>query len=274
MKTPSAPVANPVAETAAPDPIGSPDQGGVLADLVHAPWGVSCPGFLRPWLHPKTPCADPWSLASQAGLIQSDEELCRWAQSPDLQDKPYAQNRVRSALRSFAVSRLGLAWMRRIAALQAMEAPKLPAMVARLLPPQAGQVIADAWIEYCRTLLRTEWARVASKSEQDWRYQALLPPFPNPEAAEPPAPEVPPGPNLWLAWACPEVGRLEPLLVRAAEAPLAGESLEVRHGWSGLAVTVTVVGSALALDVPTTEPIVRALHHHGGLWTEVAPPPS
>jgi len=77
---------------------------------------------------------------------------------------------------------------------------------------------------------------------------------------------------VWLAWTSPEPGRLEPLLLLAERAPMAGESLELRHETSGLLVVPMVVGTALSLETPGTAPIIRALYHHSGSWEDVTPP--
>jgi hypothetical protein len=173
---------------------------------------------------------------------------------------------LREALRNHAERRLGRAWAARSREIRALPAPDLPKAVARLLPPPAGGILANAWEACLQNLLQAAWVQVAL--EGDWRTLALLPPFPEPDPAPIPDPPIAPSPDLWLAWTCPESGRVEPLLVRSEHAPMAGECLEVRHEASGLLLVPTMVAAALSLETPATISIIRALHHHGGLWID------
>jgi hypothetical protein len=174
---------------------------------------------------------------------------------------------VREALQNHAERRLGRAWAVRSREVRSMPAPSLPKAVERLLPPSAGQTLAEAWQECLQNLLRAAWEQERDPN-QDWRTLALLPPFPAPDPAPVPEPLVAPSPDLWLAWTSPEPGRIEPLLVRSERAPMGGECLELRHEASGLLLVPTMVAAALSLELPPTVPIIRALHHHGGLWVD------
>lgn len=275
----SAPSANPASPgpnarpaTAAREPSASPGQDAAR-DGLGCPWRSTCPEPLRPWVQPQHPCPDPWSLAQQAGILALDPELRQWSEDPEMRRQSAPLARVREALRQHAERRLGQAWAARSRSLRTLPAPDLPKAVERLLPPQAGQILAEAWTAYLRNLLQAEWDLVPQEPSQDWRLQALLPPFPDPPPATPPDPEVAPGPTVWLAWTSPEAGRVEPLLVIAERAPMAGESLELRHEGSGLLAVPTMVATALSLEQPSTEPLIRALCHHGGMWEDVTPPP-
>ena len=276
MSAPSANPGNPGPNarpaTAAREPSANPGQDAARAALGF-PWRATCSEALRPWVQPQHPCPNPWDLAQQAGILALDLELRQWSEDPEMRRHSAPLARVRETLQNHSESRLGMAWAARSRNLRALPAPSLPKAVERLLPPQAGQILAEAWTAYLQDLLQAEWDLVPQDPSQDWRLQALLPPFSDPPPATPSDPEVAPGPTVWLAWTSPEPGRVEPLLVVAERAPMAGESLELRHGGSGLLVVPTMVATALSLETPSTEPIIRALCHHGGMWEDVTPPP-
>lgn len=255
---------------AARDPNVSPGPDAARA-VQDWPWRSICPEPLRPWVQPQHPCPDPWGLAQQVGILAQDPTLRQWSEDPEMRRHSVPLARLREALQSHAERRLGWAWAAWSREVRALPAPSLPKAVERLLPPPAGQILDEAWQECRLDLLRAAWEQSLDPT-QDWRIQALLPPFPDPPPAEIPEPPVAPGPTVWLAWTSPEPGRLEPLLVLAEKAPLAGECLELRHEDSGLLVVATMVGTALSLEMPDTVPIIRALHHRGGSWEDVTPP--
>lgn len=265
-----APSAKPAAVARVPSASPGLDAARAVQDW---PWRSICPEPLRPWVQPQHPCPDPWSLARQVGILAQESPLRQWSEDPEMRRQSEPLKQVREALQNHAERRLGRAWAARSREVRSMPAPSLPKAVERLLPPPAGQVLAEAWQECCLDLLWAAWEQSLDPT-QDWRIQALLPPFPDPPPAEIPDPPVAPGPTVWLAWTSPEPGRLEPLLVIAERAPMGGECLELRHEDSGLLVVATMVGTALSLEMPDTVPIIWALHHRGGSWEDVTPPAS
>ncbi len=263
---PGSPERNASPTAAARVPNASPDRDAARATL-DCPWRATCPEPLRPWVQPQHPCPDPWTLARQAGILAQEPPLRQWSEDPETRRQSEPLTQVREALRNHAERRLGRAWAARSRDLRALTAPDLPKAVARLLPPSAGPILAQAWLECLQDLLRAAWEQEQDPS-QDWRLLALLPPFPDPDPAPIPKPPVAPSPDLWLAWSSPESGRVEPLLMRSERAPMAGECVEVRHEGTGLLLVPTMVAAALSLELPPTVPIIRALHHHGGLWVD------
>jgi len=260
--------ASPATAARVPSASPGPDAARAVRDW---PWRSTCPDALRPWVQPQHPCPDPWTLAQQAGILVQDPDLLRWSKDPEMRGQSEPLRQAREALQQHAERRLGWAWAVRSRDLRALPGPSLPQAVERLLPPPAGQILIEAWQECLQDLLRAAWEQPQDPT-QDWRLQALVPPFPDPPPAEIPDPPVAPGPTVWLAWASPEPGRVEPLLVRAERAPMGGECLELRHEGSGLLVVPTMVGAALSLEMPATTPIIRAMSHHSGSWEDVTPP--
>ena len=237
---------------------------------VDYPWRCTCPMALRPWLDPDHPHPDPWNLARSAGLLEADPGLASWASNPELRNQAAPLAQVREALRNHAERRLGLAWSTWSSAIRTMQGPNIPPSVLRILPPQTAQILEEAWEAYLRDTLQRSWDQVPENP--DPRIKVLVPPFPSPDPLPIPDLEVAQDPSLWLAWSSPEPNRLEPLLLRADRAPMALETMELRHEGTDLLCVVTTVGTALSLEHPSTEPIVRALCNLGGLWVDETAP--
>ncbi len=247
----------------------SPGQGASLG-IVDYPWRCTCPTALRPWLDPEFSPPDPWDLARSAGLLEVDPELNALASSPELRKQAAALARLREAMRNHAERRLEQAWLTWSSVIRAMPRPNIPASVLRVLPPQTAQILEEAWEGYLRDTLQRSWDQVSENP--DPRLKVLTPPFPKPTPLSVPDLEVAQGPSLWLAWSSPEPGRLEPLLLKADKAPMAMETMELRHEGTDLLCIVTMVATALSLEHPSTEPIIRALFNLGGLWVDETAP--
>jgi hypothetical protein len=247
-----------------PAPSGGPKQSADLGDLAY-PWKRTCPGTLRPWLDPAFPCQDPWQMAEQSGLLHGNQEFAQWSKDPGSRQRPDLLRTLREALASQAWGRMSTAWAHRRASLEKLPSPTLPREVVRLLPPQASHILADAWLGCLKAMLWHEWNQGPTSS---WAMKVLVRPFGQPEPANIPAPPLSPGPDVWLAWTSPEPGRMEPLLVLATQPPMAGELPELRHRDSGMIVVPTVVGTAVSLEQPQTESIIRGVAHYGGVWVD------
>jgi len=249
---------------AAPEPNDSPKPHAALDDLAY-PWVRTCPKLLRPWLNPGSPCQDPWSMAEQSGLLSANQEYTQWSKDRDSRQRPDLLRTLREALTEQAWGRMSTAWVHRRASLDNMPGPTLPRDIVRLLPPQAGQVLEEAWLDCLKAMLWLDWTQGPTAT---WAMKVLVRPFSQPEPATIPASPVNPGPEVWLAWTSPEPRRVEPLLILATQPPMAGELPELRHKDSGMVVVPTVVGTAVNLEQPWTESIIRAVAHCGGVWVD------
>lgn len=160
-------------------------------------------------------------------------------------------------------------WDALTAEIEAMPRPSLPDPMLRLLPPQALELVKELWWSYFTELRGELWARVPEDPSQDWRVLGIMPPFPVPDPAPVPPPQVEPAPDLWLAWSSPSRDVLEPLLIRAVEAPRPLDAPELRHSVTGWSLAPTLTGHSVALDHADADPILRALYHHqGGVWVD------
>lgn len=248
----------------APAQNDSPNPHANLGDLAH-PWTRTCPKPLRPWLDLRSPCQDPWSMAEQSGLLFGNQEYRQWSQDPGMRQQASIITSLREGLAVKAHATLVSAWAKRSESLQTLPAPTIPREVARLLPPQADLILEEAWKECLRAMLWREWKQGPTSK---WAMEAILPPFAAPELAPIPVSPVSPGPEVWLAWTSPVPGRVEPLLILGTHPPMAGELPELRHRDSGVIVVPPVVGTAMSLEQPRTESIIRAMAHYGGVWVD------
>ncbi len=249
---------------AAPVPSGSLEPHAALDDLAY-PWMRTCPKLLRPWLDPGSPCLDPWSMAEQSGLLFENQEYAQWSKDTDSRQRLDLIRTLREALTEQAWGRMSTAWAHRRSSIEKLPGPTLPREIVRLLPPQASHILENAWLGCLKAMARQDWIQGPTSS---WAMTVLVRPFSQPEPATVPAPPVNPGPDVWLAWTSPEPGRVEPLLVLSTHPPMAGELPELRHRDSGMIVVPTVVGTAVSLELPQTESIIRAVAHYGGVWVD------
>lgn len=237
------------------------------------PSSASSPWHFPPSVFPLVLPPDPWSLAQACGLLEGESRSeLREAMASGGMASGHTQ-RVADLVVNHLHARLGSGWKALASLVRAMEPPVLEPALRRLLPPQSQEMLATAWQNYQVSLLASLWWETPEDPRQDWRVRALRPPFPVPPPAPIPPPPVAPGPDLWLAWVSPLQGVVEPILLQAVGAPRAAESPEIRHESSGFLAVPTVVGTPLCLDQPTAEPIIRALHHLGGLWIDETPLP-
>ena len=216
---------------------------------------------------------DPWPLAQACGLLEGEN----WSELREAMASGAMASgqtrRVADLVVNHLQSRHGCAWKALASLVRAMEPPVLESALRRLLPPQSQEMLDAAWQSYQMSLLESLWWETPEDPHQDWRVRALRFPFPIPSPAPIPPPPVAPSPDLWLAWLSPSQGVVEPILLQAVGAPRAAESPEIRHESSGFLTVPTVMGTPLCLDQPTAEPIIRALHHLGGLWIDETPLP-
>lgn len=204
-------------------------------------------------------------MAEQSGLLSANQEYTQWSKDRDSRQRPDFLRTLREALTEQAWARMSTAWVHRRASLENLPGPTLPRDIVRLLPPQAGQVLEEAWLDCLKTMLWLDWNQGPTST---WAMKVLVRPFSQPEPATIPASPVNPGPEVWLAWTSPEPWRVEPLLILATQPPMAGELPELRHKDSGMVVVPTVVGTAVNLEQPWTESIIRAVAHCGGVWVD------
>ena len=247
-----------------PAPTGSPKQNAAL-DVLASPWRHICPEPLKPWLDPASPCQDPWSMAEQCRMRYGNQEYWQWAQEPINRQKASVIKDLREALSRWADGKMQGSWAKRTASIQTLPPPAIPREVSRLLPPQSSRILEEAWQGCIQAMLWEEWSHVSTPK---WAIEAMLPPWVKPGPAPIPASPVNPGPEVWLAWTSPEPGKVEPLLVLATHPPMAGELPELRHRESGMIVVPSLVGTAVSLEQPKTESIIRAVAHYGGVWVD------